>query len=238
MTWKVLLGSLGLLLGAALAGTPLLGARNGSSGTHVSQEPAAEPTQAEQRRAAQLERVRREQEAARAARDARCVQTLRDMQGGWQLVAFRSPLLQDEGRQEVAYLLVGGEFLSIEIHMAYFDQAGVEERSFIQTGTYRLNFNTDEDLTAMLLIGTLKSEEGYTVPQFPGDISVYGVEFSKGSLILTRDDGTRFTFERVGSGALTELLYREVEWLPGSADREARRAAEASAAELRGEEEP
>jgi len=186
-------------------------------------------TPAEKRRKAQMERIAGEQARARAERDARLVNLLRGMQGGWQLVDFRSPQLVDAGRQEVGYMLVSDEFLSIEIHMAYFDPAMQEGDSYIQTGTYRLNFNSQEELTAMLLIGTRKSEEGYVIPTFPGGVTTYDVLFDKGSLVLTLEDSTRLTFERLGTGALTELVYREVDWLPGAKGRELRRAAEASA---------
>lgn len=212
MTWKRTASGVGLALSLVLA----IG------------QAQDQPTEAEKRRAAQIDRIEREQAAARAARDARCVETLRQMQGAWQLVEYRSAVLHDAGRQEVGFVLVSGEFLSIELHMAYFDQAGEEEQSFIQTGTYRLNFNPRGDLTSMLLIGTNKSLEGYTIPTFPGDISIYEVDFLDGRMVLTGQDSSRFRFERVATGALTELLYKEVDWLPGEEGRAERRAAEAA----------
>jgi hypothetical protein len=188
-----------------------------------------QPLTAQERRAAQIERIEREQAAARAERDARCVEALRQMQGAWQLVEYRSAVLHDAGRQEVGFVLVSGEFLSIEIHMAYFGQTGEELQSFIQTGTYRLNFTPRSDLTAMLLIGTNKSPEGYTIPTVPGTVKVYDIDFLDGAMVLTSEDSSRFRFEPVATGALTELLYSEVDWLPGEQSRLERSAAEASA---------
>ncbi len=223
-------GCLALGAGLSLGPSPSLGAGTAQEGpARDAGQNDDDLTPAEKRRKAQMERIASEQARARAERDARLVNILRGMQGGWQLVDFRSPQLVDPGRQQVGYMLVSDEFLSIEIHMAYFDSAMQEEDSYIQTGTYRLNFNPQEELTAMLLIGTRKSEEGYVIPTFPGGVTAYDVMFEKVALVLTLEDSTRLTFERMGTGPLTDLLYREVDWLPGAEGRELRSAAEASA---------
>ena len=159
----------------------------------AAQEPGQdEPTPAE-RRKAQVERIQQRQEE------------------------YRSATLVDAGRQDACYLTVAHEFLTIEVHMAYFDEQGREEGSYMQTGTYRLNFDKFGKLLATLLIGSIDDGTGLTKPQPPGQVSVYEVSFVDDALILHGEDTSRFTFERVATGALTRLLYEETEWLPGHA---------------------
>jgi hypothetical protein len=174
------------------------------------------PTPAEERRAAQISKLEVAREKARLERRASNVRTLRQMQGAWQLIGFAAPELPDSGRQSIGYLLVSDEFLSLEVHMAYFDEAGKELSSFIQTGTYRLNFNTYSDLIATCLIGSIDDGSGLTQAQDPGVLSVYTTDVQDGTLRFTEEDGSRLTFERVARGALTDRLYEKTDWLPGA----------------------
>ncbi len=173
-------------------------------------------SEAERRREGQVERVRERQDELRRARIGGSIQTLRRMQGAWQLVELRSSVLVDAGRHDACILIVSQEFLTIELHAAYFDDQGAEEWSFIQTGTYRLNFDQGGRLLATLLIGSMDDGEGMTLPREPGEVSSYEVRFdARGDLVMIGDDQSRFTFGRVATGLLTRLLYEEVEWLPG-----------------------
>lgn len=195
-------------IAAALCGTLALAA---------AQEPGQdEPTPAE-RRKTQVERIQQRQEELEQAMRRGAVQKLRRLQGAWQLVEYRSATLVDAGRQDACYLTVAHEFLTIEVHMAYFDEQGREEGSYMQTGTYRLNFDKFGKLLATLLIGSIDDGTGLTKPQPPGQVSVYEVSFVDDALILHGEDMSRFTFERVATGALTRLLYEETDWLPGRA---------------------
>jgi len=200
MGWKLV----AIALGGALTASLLF--PQGSADRQRGQDPEQE----------KIERLKKEQADRDAHRLAGNVETLRRMQGGWQMVELRAPDLPDAGRDDAAFMLVSSEFLAIEIHTAYFDEAGEELESFFQTGIYRLNFNVYGDLTATVLIGSVDSGEGLTVPQIPGRISVYAVEVKEGSLILTAEDGTRFTFERMATGQLTLRVFEDTSWLPGA----------------------
>lgn len=195
-----------------------------------------EPT-AEERRATQIERLKRAQEESLRATKSGHVKTLREMQGAWQLVKFVASDLADAGRQDAGFLLVGDEFLSIEIHMAYFDADGYEQGSFMQTGIYRVNFNADGMLMATCLIGSVDDGTGLTAPQPPGIVSTYDIDLVRGSLFMTSADGSRFEFERVARGALTNLIYEETDWLPGAEARAQRRAVLEASAEPKQEPE-
>lgn len=162
--------------------------------------------------------------ATAARRQAQDIDTLREMQGGWQLIELRVPDLPDLGRQDVGYMVVASEFASIEVHTARFDDDGEEQDSFIQTGIYRLNFDIYGQLLATLLIGSVDGGLELTVPREPGAVSAYEARVVGDVLTLATDDGARLTFERVASGRLTHLLYEDTEWLP--------RATEAAVSEV------
>lgn len=200
MSWKLIAVALGAALTASLLFPPGVAGQERDQGSEQEK----------------IDRRKKEQADRDAHRLAGNVKTLRQMQGGWQMVELRAPDLPDAGRDDAAFMIVSSEFLAFELHTAYFGETGEEEESFIQTGTYRLNFNIYGNLIATLLIGSVDSGEGLTVPQPPGRISVYEVEVKHGSLILTAEDSTRFTFERVATGQLTLRVFEETAWLPGA----------------------
>ncbi len=173
------------------------------------------PDRADRLRQDKLERIEERQEELRQARRNGSIEQLRRMQGAWQLVELRSSVLVDAGRHDACLVTVAQEFLTIELHAAYCDDQGNEEWSFIQTGTYRLNFDRQGKLLATLLIGSMDDGEGLTLPREPGEVSVYEVRFDRDSLVLLSDDASRFTFDRIATGALTRLLYEDTDWLPG-----------------------
>jgi hypothetical protein len=211
MYWKSTIFALGLAIG--------LVAPRGAS---TQESDPLDPTQSDVERAA-----REKNERAEERRLTRNVQTLRDMQGGWLLSELRSTVLQEAGRQDIAYLVVAGEFMAFEIHMGYFDQRGNEEESYLQSGIYRLNFNVYGDMIAKLLIGTLDLGFGTTSPRVPGMTSVYAVEVGEGRLVMTAEDGTRFAWTKLKSGKLTQRLYEELDWLKSDGAAREETAAEA-----------
>jgi hypothetical protein len=197
MYWKTTIFALGLTLGLA-APQAFKSVQAGQSGRIQDDD-------------ARATRERNRQTAER--RLARNVETLRQLQGCWLLSEFRSPTLLQEGRQEIAYLMVAEEFMALEIHMGYFDEKGDEEEAYLQSGIYRINFNTYGDMITKLLIGTLDVGVGKAVPRQPGLTSVFEVELGEGRLTMTAEDTTRFIWTKVKTGALTNRLYEELDWL-------------------------
>ena len=165
-------------------------------------------------RGGQSERLLEEQQAEVERRLAANVESLRGMQGGWQLRELRSAVIYDEGREDVGFLVVSGEFMSIELHLAYFDEYDEMEDSIVQTGTYRLNFDVYGNLIANLLIGCVDTGDGFAEPQEPGAQSVFETTVDGEALTLLREDGSRYIFDRMATGVLTQRLYEETDWLP------------------------
>jgi hypothetical protein len=184
----------------------------------------------DERRAVQLETLQKAKEEATRKRLVENVQTLRQMQGTWQMMEYTAGDLPDEGRHSTGFVVVAGEFLSLEVHMIYFDEDGAEDSSFIQTGTYRLNFNTFSQLLATCLIGSIDDGTGLTAWQLPGEISVHTVDIKGDVMKFIAEDGAKMTLERVKTGRLSNLVYEEVDWLPGAEEREAKSAALEAAA--------
>ncbi len=206
MRWKLLVCGLGITLSASLL-TAL-----GGQDTPEDGGPKGK-----------LQRLQEKNERAVARRLQRNVETLRAMQGGWQLVELRPTLFEDAGREDVAYMIVAGDFMSIEIHLAYFEENGEELESFIQTGTYRLSFNEYGELLATLLIGSMDEDDEMTYPREPGVQVIYEAEVRHGILTLVSGDGTRFTLEKMAPGPLAERLYEDLSWLPSASDASAKR---------------
>ena len=117
------------------------------------QDPADPPATAAERRAAQKERLARGNEAKRRARLEKNVRTLRQMQGAWQLVEHSSSRLPDPGRQDLAFLLVTGEFFSVELHMGYFDEvgAGVNRSLLREIGDAIIKLNREQNYTFCMI---------------------------------------------------------------------------------------
>ncbi len=205
MYWKTTIFTLGLAAGLTLHGV----APSGSS----SQDQGAEPESKQDKALAK-------RQASAEQRLSRNVETLRQMQGGWFLSELRSSLLEQDGRQDVAYMVVAEEFMALEIHMGYFNDQGQEEGSLLQSGLYRLNFNVYSDLIATVLIGTIDLGEGQALPRDPGIASTYEVEVGEGILTMTSEDGSRFVWTKLATGPLTNRLYEELDWLAREPDEE------------------
>lgn len=135
---------------------------------------------------------------------------LDELQGAWRLVRFDDPFLETSNREEDAVLLVSDQFLSIELHVAYFDSPQQDELldSFFQSGTYRFRLDEEGDLQAEILIGSVTTHEGFLDFEAPGRTRPFEAEIIENQLHLTRlDRGTLFVFERIPSRRMRRDLF-------------------------------
>lgn len=135
---------------------------------------------------------------------------LEEMQGAWRLIELDDPFLETANRAEDAVLLVADEFLSIELHVAYFDspQRDALLDSFFQSGTYRFRLDEEGNLQAEILIGSVTTHEGFLDFEAPGRRRPFEAEILEDRLHLTRlDRGTHFVFERLPSGRMRRDLF-------------------------------
>ena len=75
------------------------------------------------------------------------------MQGAWQLLMLEIDDLDAQGRQEVATLLVVESFMSIELHLAYFNEENIQQDFLFQSGTYRIRWEDIGQMRTETVIG-------------------------------------------------------------------------------------
>jgi hypothetical protein len=120
------------------------------------------------------------------------------MQGAWSLYSMRSPGLQEGGRQMQGFLLVAGDYLALEFHLAWTSkQEGLTDEVF-QSGIHR--FTVDGlRITLRSLIGASNAddEEGLLSYDPMHTERIYFVAVEADLLTLSRGDGTRWVFSRL-----------------------------------------
>ena len=116
---------------------------------------------------------------------------LDSMQGAWQLLDVDDTELPEEDREMSGFLLVSGNFLSIEIHISWeeFDDA-------FQTGIHEFRLNEAGELLASSMIGSYLDADDELEWERPGLMRRFNVAITGDVLSLTRDDGSRFEFIR------------------------------------------
>ena len=130
-------------------------------------------------------------------------EVIEQLQGGWLLRDLEAPNFDENLRQERAIMVVGGSFLSMEVHLAWDLREGDEWiDGFFQCGTSRLRMDSTGELVAKAMIGA-STDEDYSL-QFepPGKERRYQVSFfGKNEVTLGIQDGPQFTFVRMRNDA-------------------------------------
>ena len=129
---------------------------------------------------------------------------IQQLQGGWLLRDLEAPNFDENLRQERAIMVVGGSFLSMEVHLAWDLREGDEWiDGFFQSGISRIWIERSNTLIARALIGVVTNEDYEIEIEPPGTERRYSVRFQeKNELILNMDDGPRLAFKRLqNSGA-------------------------------------
>ena len=128
---------------------------------------------------------------------------LEQLQGGWVLREMDAPDLVENGRQEKAFMVIGGTFLAIELQLAWDVRDGDEWiDGYFQSGVSRIWFERSTVLVAKGLIGVTTDEDYGLELEPPGKERRYRVRFyGKNELELAREDGPVFTFKRLQNGS-------------------------------------
>ena len=120
--------------------------------------------------------------------------------GCWRLAELDSADLPPLGRSQAGYLLVTEDFLAIEIHVAWVDESGELDDDDFQSGIHEYRFDRFGRLLTSSLIGGLigEDETGFYGLQFekPGYERRFEVQVAGPTLILTRSDGAKLSFQR------------------------------------------
>ena len=140
-------------------------------------------------------------------------ETIERLQGGWVLRDLEAPSFEKNRRQERAIMVVGGSFLSMEIHLAWDLRAGDEWiDGYFQSGTSRLSMDPNGELLAKAMIGASTDEEYSLLIESPGKERRYQVSFfGENEVTLRIQDGPVFRFVRMlNDDSKVDLLGRKI----------------------------
>lgn len=128
---------------------------------------------------------------------------LEQLQGGWVLRELEAPDLDENARQEKAFMVIGGSFLAIEIQLSWGAHDNDEwVDGYFQSGVSRIWFERSKVLVAKGLIGVTTDEDYVLEIEPPGKERRYKVRFyGNNELELTMEDGPRFVFKRLQNGS-------------------------------------
>ncbi len=118
------------------------------------------------------------------------------LQGGWVLVGVDDPLLPPDGRSQEGMLLVSGSYMSLEIHMTWYDQVGEPLEDAFQTGVHEFQLDGPDRISTTSLIGSYLDEDDALEWEDPGYTREFQVTLAGDRLILARDDGSSLEFRR------------------------------------------
>jgi len=118
------------------------------------------------------------------------------MQGAWQLVHIEDPLLSTDGRSHRGFLLVSGNFLAIEVHIAWDAPDGEPIEDAHQSGIHEFQVDPFGRLVTRALIGSFLDEQDELDWEIPGTPRAFRVTTEGKFLSLRREDGSRLDFAR------------------------------------------
>lgn len=129
-----------------------------------------------------------------------------DMQGAWRLVEFSTPLFDKKDRQEVGYLLVSGNYMSLEMHIGWMSPDGVFDDKSFASGTHRFEMDERSRMTSASVIGAFIADGRLTFEP-PGRKRSYDVVCLGNTMTFKRDDNTKLTFERLNDSPAKRDFY-------------------------------
>jgi hypothetical protein len=133
------------------------------------------------------------------------------MQGVWHLTEYKTTKLPADGRSEAGYLMVAGNFLSIELHIGWMSEDGVRyNRKDFQTGMHRFEVDQTGRMETSTIIGcfqTLGYQLGF---EPPGTKRTYRVEAIGDQMTLYNDDGSKLSFERLPETRAKRDVYGRI----------------------------
>ncbi|MFT4541491.1 MAG: hypothetical protein ACI835_003952 [Planctomycetota bacterium] len=118
------------------------------------------------------------------------------LQGAWTLIHIEDPELPPEGRSHHGVMMVSGNFLAIEVHVAWDDEDGYELEDAFQSGIHEFAVDATGNLHSVSLIGSFLDEEAELDWEMPGTPRQFKVRLDRNFLTLTRSDGAALDFGR------------------------------------------
>jgi len=137
-----------------------------------------------------------------------------EMQGAWRLTEFSTPAFEKKDRLDVGYLLVSGNYFSLEIHVGWMAPGDLLDQRTFASGTHRFEMDERCRMTASSVIGasiplgrSMTDLPGSLVFEPPGRKRVYDVVCLGNTMTFKRDDGAKMTFERLSDSLSRRDIY-------------------------------
>lgn len=130
----------------------------------------------------------------RAARSSDDIYEL--LQGAWQLIALEDPQLDSQGRSVAGMMVVSGQFLAIELHVAWDSSDGIPLDDDFQTGIHEFVLDQSGKLTLISLIGSYLDDTLLLEWEQPGMVREFRMITDGAFLTLMRTDGSALKFVR------------------------------------------
>jgi hypothetical protein len=124
---------------------------------------------------------------------------VKQLVGCWRLVDIDDAEFPPEGRTQVGYLLIGEEFLALEIHVVWDTEQGVMVDDDFQSGVHEYQIDPAGVLTTTALIGGFLEEQDGDLDlewEDPGTMRRFQTRLAGNFLTLQRADGSRLSFSR------------------------------------------
>jgi hypothetical protein len=124
---------------------------------------------------------------------------VKQLMGCWMLVDIDDAEFPPEGRTQVGYLLVGQDFLALEMHIVWDTDQGVMVDDDFQSGIHEYRIDPNGVLTTSSLIGGFLEDEGGELNlqwEDPATLRRFQTKLAGNFLTLTRSDGSRLSFSR------------------------------------------
>jgi hypothetical protein len=137
-----------------------------------------------------------------------------EMQGAWRLTEFSTPLFEKKNRVDVGYLLVSGNYFSLEIHVGWMTSGELLPQRSFASGTHRFEMDERCRMTSSSVIGasipigrSMMDPPGTLAFEAPGFKRMYDVVCLGNTMTFKRDDGAKMTFERLNDSLTRRDIY-------------------------------
>ncbi len=123
------------------------------------------------------------------------------LMGCWRLVDIEDAEFPADGRSQVGYLLIGQDFLALEMHVAWDDEQGEMVDNDFQSGIHEYRLESTGVLVTSALIGSFLEEYAPKSKldlewEDPGTLRKFQLNLAGNFLSLEREDGSRLSFSR------------------------------------------
>ena len=122
-----------------------------------------------------------------------------EMQGVWRMIELRSPDLPPAKHSEIAYCIVQGAHLSVEVHMDWLNDEGRIRRRSFESGFYHVEILEGPKIDMRSMISSFLDERDWLQFRPPGFERRYKIEIANDRMVWSREDGQRSVWERLPS---------------------------------------